>query len=30
MRDEERQMADWFRAEIPAITQGFLTQYAQP
>lgn len=28
MRDHERQMADWFRAEIPGITRGYLAQHA--
>lgn len=30
MRDEERDMADWFRAELPRITQGYLSGARQP
>jgi ferritin-like metal-binding protein YciE len=30
MREHERQMADWFRAEIPAVTRGYLARHAQP
>ena len=29
MRDEERQVAEWFRAEIPVITRGYLARNAQ-
>ena len=29
LRDQEREMADWFQAEIPKITQGYLTQQSQ-
>lgn len=27
MRDEERQMADWFQAELPRVTERFLTSH---
>ena len=29
MRDNERQMADWFRSQIPGITQTYLARHAQ-
>jgi ferritin-like metal-binding protein YciE len=28
MRDREREAADWFQAEIPRVTQGYLSQRA--
>jgi ferritin-like metal-binding protein YciE len=29
MRDREREAADWFQAEIPRVTQGYLSQKSQ-
>ncbi|MFU8816755.1 MAG: DUF892 family protein [Pseudomonadales bacterium] len=29
MRDQEREMADWFQTELPKITQGYIAQQSQ-